>query len=225
MTTQCTLSCTSLCVPPVFDLNVFVCFTAVEPQFIGKVDQQKSKNVMTGSLYSQYTTSDKHENYHMKQPTSGTTPLSQSTRLGSVSPENVSTKYPLLLGKQNPEPVAAKKTSRDGKGHLSGHVSPSSLPVRGPDALYNMSSTLAPQDDGEIEVTSVKKWKAKKKKHKKKKRTATDSEKTSADHDSTSEQVWYGIGLFRVHTVYIQVFEEHNFHGFCGCLANFHKLK
>jgi len=144
---------------------------------------------MTGSLYSQYTTSDKHESYHMKQPTSGTTPLPQSTRLASVLPEDISTDYP-LLGRQNSEPVA-KKSSREQKGHFTGqHVSPSSLPARGPDAVYNVSSTLAPQDDGEIEVTSVKKWKAKKKKHKRKKRTTADSEKTVAGHDSTSEQVW-----------------------------------
>ena len=157
---------------------------AVEPQFIAKVDQ-KPKNAMTGLLYSQYTTSDKHEGYHMKQPTSGTTPLSQSTKLGSVSPEDISTEYPLLLGRQNSVPVA-KKSSWQQKGHFS---SPSSLPARGPDAVYNVSATLSPQDDGEIEVTSVKKLKGKKKKHKKKKRIIVDSDKTSIDHDSASEQV------------------------------------
>jgi len=168
-------------------LHCYLCVIAVEPQFIAKVDQQKAKNVMTGSLYSQYTTSDKHESYHMRQPTSGTTPLPQSMKPSSILPEDISTEYP-LLGRQNSEPVT-KKSSREQKGHFTGNFNPSSLPARGPDAVYNVSSTLASQDDGEIEVTSVKKWKAKKKKHKKKKRTAADSEKTSADHDSASEQV------------------------------------
>lgn len=160
---------------------------AVEPQFIAKVDKQKPKKpVMTGSLYSQYTTGDKHETYHLKQPTSGTMPLSQSAKLNLTS-ETLSSNYPLLLGKHHPETklsttkstTSSSKSSKERTRQFPENIGPNSVPVRGPDAVYNMSASLGTQGDGEIEVTSVRKSKGKKKKAKKKKRTGTDSDTVS----------------------------------------------
>jgi len=124
----------------------------------------------------------------MKQPTTGTTPLSQSAKL-NLTPETLSSNYPLLLGKQNSEikPSTTKSTtissgssnsssSKEHKRFFPENISPSSLPTRGPDAAYNMSATLVPQDDREIEVTSVRKSKGKKKKTKKKKKTDIESD-------------------------------------------------
>ena len=167
-------------------------YTAVEPQFIAKVDQQKSKQLATGGgLYSQYTTGDKHETYHLNQPTTGTMPLSQSAKLNSTS-ETPSSNYPLLLGRQNSEKktsttvstASRSSSSTEYKRYFPENIGASSVSVRGPDAVYNMSSSLSTQGDGEIEVTSVRKSKGKKKKGKKKKKTSTEP-------DTVTKQVRY----------------------------------
>ena len=176
---------------------VFHLLTAVEPQFIAKVDKQKSKQSVTGGgLYSQYTTGDKHETYHLKQTTTGTTPLSQSAKL-NLTTETLSSNYPVLLGRQSSEnktsttksttttsTTSSRSSSKEHKRHFPENISPSSVPLRGPDAVYNMSAALVAQDDGEIEVTSVRKSKGKKKKGKKKK-------KTGAESDTVPKQVGY----------------------------------
>ena len=171
-------------------LIVFCSLTAVEPQFIAKVDKQKSKQSATGGgLYSRYTTGDKHETYHLKQTTTGTTPLSQSAKLNL---ETLPSNPPVLLGRQSSEnktsttkpTISSGSGSKEHKRHFPENISPSSVPSRGPDAVYNMSTTLVTQDDGEIEVTSVKKSKGKKKKGKKKK-------KTSVETDTVPKQVRY----------------------------------
>ena len=184
--------------------------TAVEPRFISKLDKQKSKlPVIGGGIYSRYTIGDKHENYHLKQTTTGTIPLSQSAKL-NLTTDTVSSNYVPLLGRQNSKnkttvtksntdvssttssttttvatttvattngnSISSSNSFKEHKRRLPENISPSSVPLRGPDAIYNMSATLVSHDDGEIEVTSVRKSKGKKKKGKKKKKTNTEAD-------------------------------------------------
>ena len=194
--------CVHICIHSNIYIQQYWFPAAVEPQFIAKVDQQRSKQLATGGgLYSQYTTGDRHETYHLNQPTTGTMPLSQSPKLNSTS-ETPSSNYPLLLGRQSPEkkPFATASTasrsssSKEHKRHFPENIGASSVPVRGPDAVYNMSASLNTRGDGEIEVTSVRKSKGKKKKGKKKK-------KTNPDPDTVTKQVGYSLSHgFNIHS-------------------------
>ena len=208
---------TILVILDVYFIDVLIdLLTAVEPQFISKLDKQKSKPPVTsGGIYSRYTIGDKHENYHLKQTTTGTTPLSQSAKL-NLTADTLSSNYPLLLGSQNSEnkatvtkstadvsstttsttstvttsvattngnSISSSNSSKEHKRRFPENISPISVPSRGPDAVYNVSTTLVSQDDGEIEVTSVKKSKGKKKKGKKKKKASTEADIISKQVD------------------------------------------